>query len=74
MEKALVGAFSVIVETVCETDGSFYSTNYLTGWAEPPGGPGLLAPITASPPHSEARICFHANNLLYSTAAINYNK
>ena len=26
-EKALVGAFSVIVKTNCETDGSFYSTN-----------------------------------------------
>ena len=25
-EKALVGAFSVIVKTNCETDGSFYST------------------------------------------------
>ena len=27
-EKALVGAFSVIVKTGCGTDGSFYSTNY----------------------------------------------
>ena len=26
-EKALVGAFSMIVKTDCETDGSFYSTN-----------------------------------------------
>ena len=26
-EKALVGAFSVIVKTGCETDGSFYSTS-----------------------------------------------
>ena len=26
-EKALVGAFSVIMKTGCETDGSFYSTN-----------------------------------------------
>ena len=26
-EKALVGAFSVIVKTNCETDGSFYNTN-----------------------------------------------
>ena len=26
-EKALVGTFSVIVKTSCETDGSFYSTN-----------------------------------------------
>ena len=26
-EKALVGAFSVIVKTGCGTDGSFYSTN-----------------------------------------------
>ena len=26
-EKALVGAFSVIVETGCGTDGSFYSTS-----------------------------------------------
>ena len=28
-EKALVGAFSVIVKTDCETDGSFYSTTLL---------------------------------------------
>ena len=27
-EKALVGAFSVIVKTNYETDGSFYSTNH----------------------------------------------
>ena len=27
-EKALVGAFSVIVKTDCETDGSFYSTTH----------------------------------------------
>ena len=27
-EKALVGAFSVIVKTDCETNGSFYSTSY----------------------------------------------
>ena len=26
-EKALVGAFSVIVKTDCEIDGSFYSTS-----------------------------------------------
>ena len=26
-EKALVGAFSVIVKTGCGSDGSFYSTN-----------------------------------------------
>ena len=26
-EKALVGAFSVIVKTDCATDGSFYSTS-----------------------------------------------
>ena len=29
-EKALVGAFSVIVETDCGTDGSFYSTTHNT--------------------------------------------
>ena len=27
-EKALVGAFSVIVKTGCGTDGSFYSTSW----------------------------------------------
>ena len=27
-EKALVGAFSVIVKTDCETDGSLYSTSH----------------------------------------------
>ena len=30
-EKALVGAFSVIVKTDCVTDGSFYSTSRDTG-------------------------------------------
>ena len=30
-EKALVGAFSMIVKNDCETDGSFYSTR-LDGW------------------------------------------
>ena len=29
-EKALVGAFSVIVRTNCETDGSFYSTKNIS--------------------------------------------
>ena len=29
-DKALVGAFSVIVKADCETDGSFYSTNLNT--------------------------------------------
>ena len=28
-EKALVGAFSVIVKTNCETDGSFYSNSLI---------------------------------------------
>ena len=28
--QALVKAFSVIVKTDCETDGSFYSTTYIT--------------------------------------------
>ena len=38
-EKALVGAFSVIVKTDCETDGSFYSTTAdpTHGAAEPAG-------------------------------------
>ena len=31
LEKALVGAITVIVKTDCETDGSFYSTR-LDGW------------------------------------------
>ena len=29
-EKALVGAFSVIVKTDCGTDGSFYSTSHMS--------------------------------------------
>ena len=40
-EKALVGAFSVIVKSDCGTDGSLYSTTYLSvpgEHAEPPGG------------------------------------
>ena len=38
-EKALIGAFSVIVKTDCETDGSFYSTTAdpTHGAAEPAG-------------------------------------
>ena len=38
-QKALVGAFSVIVKTDCETDGSFYSTTAdpTHGAAEPTG-------------------------------------
>ena len=39
-EKALVGAFSVIVKTDCGTDGSFYSTN--SNPCQPPG-PGPRA-------------------------------
>ena len=34
-EKALVGAFSVIVKTDCETDGSFYSTSQDQDQPEP---------------------------------------
>ena len=33
-EKALVGAFSVIVKTDCETDGTFYSTSNLSYYIE----------------------------------------
>ena len=29
-ERALVGAFSVIVKTGCETDGALHSTNYFS--------------------------------------------
>ena len=32
-EKALVGAFSVIVKTGCGTDGSFYSTTFILFFA-----------------------------------------
>ena len=35
-EKALVGAFSVIVKTDCGTDGSFYSTTQEV-WLRPRG-------------------------------------
>ena len=31
-EKALVGAFSVIVKTDCATDGSFSSTSHSVTW------------------------------------------
>ena len=45
-EKALVGAFSVIAKTDCETDGSFYSINRdphnCYGSCSQPG-PGCLA-------------------------------
>ena len=30
-EKALVGAFTVIVKTDCETDGALHSTNFEFG-------------------------------------------
>ena len=40
-EKALVGAFSVIVKTDCGTDGSFYSTNLI-----PPASPPLFTRIS----------------------------
>ena len=49
-EKALVGAFSVIVKTDCGTDGSFYSTNQdqqLPGLAA--GHPGDA--VTTLQPH-----------------------
>ena len=36
-EKALVGAFSVIVKTSCGTDGSFYSTSMQCGHGVWPG-------------------------------------
>ena len=38
-EKALVGAFSVIVITGCGTDGSLYSTT-LRPHLQPPASPG----------------------------------
>ena len=34
-EKALVGAFSVIVKTGCETDGALHSTNMNTSPEKP---------------------------------------
>ena len=41
-EKALVGAFSVIVKTGCGTDGSFYSISYyVQGVPADPAGAGL---------------------------------
>ena len=33
-EKALVGAFSMIVKTGCGTDGSFYSTRNDANWID----------------------------------------
>ena len=43
-EKALEGAFSVIVKTDCETDGSFYSTNSDHA-ALPSPGVTMLLPV-----------------------------
>ena len=43
-EKALVGAFSVLVKTGCETDGSFHSTNLDTP------DTAILRRAPASPP------------------------
>ena len=42
-EKALVGAFSVIVKTGCETDGSFYSTSSDNGGILASASGGALA-------------------------------
>ena len=42
-EKALVGAFSVIVKTDCETDGALHSTNsYHAGVQAWQGGPDAV--------------------------------
>ena len=48
-EKALLGAFSVIVKTKCETDGSFYSTITQVG-AEAGLEDGLQAGVEAGLP------------------------
>ena len=42
-EKALVGAFSVIVNTGCGTDGALHSTSYKTQAASPPGHRSTIA-------------------------------
>ena len=55
-EKALVGAFSVIVKTDCETDGSFYSTmqdGTMMIEADVSMGPGG-EPIMAHPPATQS--------------------
>ena len=51
-EEALVGAFSVIVKTDCETDGPFYSTNHckeggdhLDGCVGVGGGPQVVGEV-----------------------------
>ena len=46
--KALVGAFSVIVKTDCETDGSFHSTTLVTAAATP--HPDVTPPTDHLPP------------------------
>ena len=74
-EKALVGAFSVIVKTGCGTDGSFYSTNLNRfNWMTGGGGRGgaavwqtcLLSLTThcshCSAPHLHGRVCVRAWN------------
>ena len=46
-EKALVGAFSVIVKTGCETDGSFYSTTAnIMGCGDSDGETFVITPIS----------------------------
>ena len=44
-KKALVGAFSLIVKTYCETDGSFYSTKISTLTEYRDGDGGLQLPV-----------------------------
>ena len=60
-EKALVGSFSVIVKTDCETDGSFYSTTLFPLHCLP-GKPADLPPAVL-------KILF-MNNSVISTAII----
>ena len=52
-EKALVGAFSVIVKTDCETDGSFYSTGnrFVLRWRR--GG------VACKPREREQKLCIN---------------
>ena len=42
-EKALVGAFSVIVKTGCETDGALQSTSHIITATEDPGSPVVVS-------------------------------
>ena len=67
-EKALVGAFSVIVKTGCGTDGALHSTSpYLSLQPPQPGGVWVV-------PASYLPLCYGNNSLIdFECYVLNYS-